>query len=229
MKKVGLIGGIGPASTLDYYMGIINGYMRKTKDINYPEIVIYSVNMTEMISNIEKDSWDKVIIQLTQAIKNLSVAGAEFAAIASNTPHLVFDEVKKQSPLPIISIVEETCKHIKEAQYQSALTIGTLFTMKSGLYSNPLKKYGIASLLPSENDQKEIYSIFYPNLENGIVIAEDKEKMLKIVSRIIKEQNADSLILGCTEFPLMIKQEDLTTPVINTTQIHIDSIVNYMI
>ena len=228
MKKVGLVGGIGPASTPEYYMGIINGYRNKTGDTHYPEIIIYSIDMTEMLSNIGKDSWDKVIAQLSHALEKLSIAGADFAAIASNTPHLMFNEIKQRSPLPLISIVEETCRFIRDAQYQRVLTIGTLFTMKSGLYTAPLKEQGVRSLLPSDKEQEEIYSLFYPNLENGIVIAEDKKKMLALLNRIISEQNADSLILGCTELPLMIKQEDLAIPVIDTTHIHIESIVNYM-
>lgn len=228
MKRVGLIGGIGPASTLDYYMGIINGCMQKAKDINYPEIIIYSINMTEMISHADKGNWTQVTAQLSHATKKLSAAGADFIAMASNTPHLVFNEVSERSPVPLISIVEETCKFVKAAQYKRVLTIGTLVTMKSGLYTNPLIKHGISSLLPSDDEQTEIYSLFYPNLENGIVVAEDKEKMLKIVNRIVKEQNADSLILGCTELPLMIKQGDLSVPVVDTTKIHIESIVNSM-
>lgn len=228
MKKVGLIGGIGPASTLDYYMGIINGYMQKAHNINYPEIIIYSINMTEMISYADKGHWDKVIAQLSQATEKLSAAGADFIAMASNTPHLVFNEVSEQSPVPLLSIVEETCRFVKAMQYKRVLTIGTLVTMKSGLYTEPLNKHDISPLLPSDDEQKEIYSLFYPNLENGIVVAEDKEKMLKLVDRIIKEKNADSVILGCTELPLMIKQGDLTEPVVDTTQIHIESIVNYM-
>ena len=205
MKKIGIIGGIGPASTLDYYTGIIDGYRKKTGSDNYPEIIIYSINMTEMITLIEKDCWGSVTDMLTSTLKRLSNAGADIAVIASNTPHLVFDEISRQSPIPLISIVEETCNFIKAAGYQRVLTIGTLFTMKSGLYTKPLEKCGVLPLLPTEDEQSEIYSLFFPNLENGIVIPEDKEKMLALVNQIIHNQNADSLLLGCTELPLMIK------------------------
>ena len=228
MKKAGLIGGIGPASTLDYYTGIIDGYRQKTGGADYPEIVIYSIDMNEMMSYIENDRWDRVINQLSKAAASLAAAGADFIAIASNTPHIVFDEVQEQSPLPLISIVEETCRFAKAAGYQRVLTIGTRFTMKSGLYTDPLKKHNISALLPSDEEQEKIHALFFPNLENGIVIAEDKEKMIKTVDRIIKAQNTDSVILGCTELPLMIKQGDLAAPVINATQIHIESIVDYM-
>ena len=229
MKKVGLVGGIGPASTPEYYLGIINGYRNKTGDTHYPEIIIYSIDMTEMLLNIENDNWDKVIAQLSHALEKLAIAGADFAAIASNTPHLMFDEIKERSPLPLISIVDETCRFIRDAQYQRVLTIGTLFTMKSGLYANPLKEQGVLSILPSDDEQEEIYSLFFPNLENGIVVAEDKKKMLALLNSIISEQNADSLILGCTELPLMIGQGDLAIPIVDTTRIHIEAIVNYML
>lgn len=228
VKKIGLIGGIGPASTLDYYMGIINGYRQKMSKPNYPEIIIYSIDMFEMLFYIENEQWDKAAMQLSEAVNNLSAAGAHFAAIASNTPHLIFDEIRRQSNIPLISIVEETCKFVTEKHYQRVLTIGTLFTMKNGLYSNSLTSQGIVSLLPTETEQRQIYSLFFPNLENGIVIQEDKIKMLELVNRIIKEQNADSVILGCTELPMMIKQGDLHVPVINTTQVHINSIVRSM-
>jgi len=111
MKKVGIVGGIGPASTLDYYSGIIQGVRAKKDDGNYPKIVIDSVNMTEMLSIINDKNWDALVNMLVGAIQNLANAGAELAAIASNTPHIVFDRVQKQSALPLISIVEATCEY----------------------------------------------------------------------------------------------------------------------
>ncbi|MDR1954804.1 MAG: amino acid racemase [Candidatus Methanoplasma sp.] len=228
MKKVGLIGGIGPASTLDYYLGIIDGCRQRASGEDYPEIIIYSINMTEMLSLIENERWDEVVVWLTQITERLSAAGADFAAMASNTPHLVYDEVNERSPIPIVSIVEETCRFVKEARYQRPLTIGTLFTMKNRLYADPLKKHGITSVLPSENEQREIHSLFFPNLENGIVVPEDKEKMLALIKRMIREQDADSVILGCTELPLMITENDLEVPIIDTVRVHIRSIVDRM-
>jgi len=224
MKKVGLIGGVGPASTLDYYTGIIEG-VREKADGEYPEVIILSINMAEIISYIEKDQWDSVILQLVRANEKLSAAGADFSAMAANTLHLVFNEVSMRSPIPMISIVDETCKYVKNSLYKRPLFIGTLFSMRNRLYSETMEKYGIASLLPSEEDQKKIHSLFFPNLENGIVIPEDKVKMLALLNNIIIEQDADSVILGCTELPLMIKPRDLPVPIFDTTEIHINSIV----
>ena len=226
MKKTGIIGGIGPASTLDYYSGIINGYRSKTGDDNYPEIVINSVNMTEMLSYVQNKDWDALVAMLVNAINNLANAGAEFAVIASNTPHIVFDRVQKQSSLPLISIVDETCKYAQSKGCEKVVVIGTRFTMSSGLYSKAFEKYNIVAVVPSEGEQATIHNIIFPTLEDGIVVPEDKQKMLEIVTALITEHHADALILGCTELPLMIKDGDIDTLILNTTQIHIDSIVN---
>lgn len=229
MKKFGLIGGLGPASTIDYYNEIIKGYMAKTSIDNYPEIIINSINMTEIISTIEKNDLNRLANILAQAVNVLNNAGANFAAIASNTPHIVFDKVSSQSSLPLISIVAETCKFAKSKAYKKVFIIGTLFTMRSDMYTNAFREYGILADVPSEKEQEEIYSLFYPNLENGIVISEDKERMLNLLREILSERKYDALVLGRTELPLMIKTNDLDIPLINTTQIHINSIVDYLV
>ena len=226
MKKVGIIGGIGPASTVDYYDGIIKGVRSKVDDENYPEVLINSINMTKMLSLIQNDCWEKLVDMLLVAIKDLAVAGADFAAIASNTPHIVFDKVERKAELPLISIVDATCKYALMKNVKKVVTIGTLFTMKSGLYSDALEKYNITAIVPSEDAQLMIHGIIFPKLEDGIVIPEDKIKMLELVNGMISEHNTDSLLLGCTELPLMIKNNDIDTILLNTTQIHIDAIVN---
>jgi len=228
MKKVGIIGGVGPVSTLDYYSGIIKGCMAKTNDGNYPEIVINSINMTEALSYISNNDWDALVNILTNAIKDLAGAGAEFAAIASNTPHIVFDKIKAKSALPLISIVEETCRYAQSKGCKKVVVVGTRFTMSSGLYSEAFKKYGISAIVPSEEQQEIIHNIIFPNLENGVVMSADKRVMIKIITELIAEHNADAVVLGCTELPLMIKDGDVDTLILNTTQIHIKSIVNYM-
>jgi len=226
MKKVGIIGGIGPASTIDYYNGIIQKCRAKAGDEDYPEIIINSINMTEMLAHVSAGDWPALTDMLLRAIQSLANAGADFAAIASNTPHIVFDAVRKQSALPLISIVEETCKYAQSQNCQKVLVIGTRFTMRSGLYTAAFERYGIIAAIPSDNQQEAIHNLFFPNLENGIVIQEDKRQMLHIISDLVAEHRADALVLGCTELPLMIKPGDVDTFVLDTTQIHIDTIVS---
>ena len=228
MKKTGIIGGIGPASTLDYYSGIISGVRTKHGGEDYPEIIIYSINMTEMLSLVSRKDWDALVTMLLAAIDSLSAAGADFAAIASNTPHIVFEQVQLQSALPLISIVDATCMQAQTKKVKRAVVVGTKFTMSSGLYSEALEKYNITAVVPTESEQEAIHGIIFPKLEDGIVDLDDKQKMLGIVESLLSKHNADALILGCTELPLMIKDSDVDTIVLNTTQIHIDSIVHYI-
>ncbi|MEA3431514.1 MAG: aspartate/glutamate racemase family protein [candidate division WOR-3 bacterium] len=113
MKKIGIIGGLGPESTIDYYRLIIDSSQKAQINENYPEMIIYSLNINEVSDMMEAEQWDKLIDLLANAIKLISKAEADFAVIAANTPHIVFDEVKTLSPIPMLSIVEETCKVIK--------------------------------------------------------------------------------------------------------------------
>jgi aspartate racemase len=226
MKKLGIVGGLGPVSTMDYYSGIIQGVRARTGDGNYPKIVIDSVNMTELLSYLYRKDWDSLTSVLVGSINYLANAGAELAAIASNTPHIVFDRVQKQSVLPLISIVDATCTYAQSKGCQKVLIIGTAFTMRSGLYAEAFEKYGITAIVPSENEQSIIHGIIFPNLEDGIVVPEDKLKMLEIINGLLMEQQADAVALACTELPLMIKDGDIDALILNTTQIHIETIVH---
>jgi len=226
MKKTGIVGGIGPASTLDYYRGIIDGFRAKSNGGSYPEIVINSIDMAEMLAYVSNGDWDALTNMLLGAIKNLADAGADFVAIASNTPHIVFDRVREKSVLPLISIVEKTCAAVRRKGCKKVIVIGTRFTMSNGFYTEAFKKDNITAIVPSENDQETIHGIIFPKLEDGIVVPEDKQKMLAIVNGLLRLHHADGLVLACTELPLMIKDSDLDTLIFNTTQIHIESIVN---
>jgi aspartate racemase len=129
------------------------------------------------------------------------------------------------SPLPLISIVEATCRFAKVKGCGRSVIIGTQFTMSSGLYSDAFSKYGIDAVVPNKEEQGIIHEIIFPRLEAGIVDPEDKQKMLELVNRLLRENDADALVLGCTELPLMIKDGDIEQTILNTTRIHINEIV----
>lgn len=224
MKKVGIVGGLGPASTIDYYKDIIDIYRNEYGDDHYPEIVIDSINMNQIINGISSQDYDSVVAYLLKSISNLEKAGATFAAIASNTPHIVWDRIVNKVSIPLISIIDATCDYIAHNNYKKVLIFVTKFTMKNGLYNNALSNRDIDWILPNEEDIEILGNLIYPNLENGIVIEEDKKKMISIAEKYISRFHADSLLLGCTEIPLMIKPNDVSVPVINTTEIHIQRI-----
>lgn len=225
MKKAGIIGGIGPASTLDYYSGIISGVRERAKGEDYPRLVIDSINMTEMVGYAEINAWDKVTEILVTSVGHLAAAGADFAAMASNTPHIVFNELNERSKIPLISIVEATCRYAAEAGCRRVIVLGTRFTMRSGLYTGALERYGIQAVVPDDWTKEEVHGIIFPNLENGLVLPEDKARLLGISNRLIDASKADGLLLGCTELPLAIKPGDVDTILLDTVKIHIDAII----
>jgi len=227
MKKFGLVGGIGPASTLDYYKGITEGYRARVGgENNYPPLIIDSLNLAEVYDLVANKQWGPFADRFVASIGNLAAGGAEFAAMAANTAHIVFDEVQRRVALPLISIVEETCRAAGARRCRSVVIFGTAFTMSSGLYTDAFARYGIAAAVPTAEEQKVIHGIIFPHLQEGIVLPEEKRAILAIARRMIAAHGADALVLGCTELPLIIKEGDLDVPILDTTQIHIDAILD---
>lgn len=224
MKKIGLVGGIGPASTVEYYLGIIKKCRTEQKGNVYPEIVIDSVNMLQHDNALAENDYDKLAHYLLRSLFNLKAAGAEVAAITANTEHIVWEMIHRKFPLPVINIVEATIREINRKGFKRVLVFGTMFTLKSKLYENALNKQGITAIIPSGNDISAIGSLIYPNMENGIIIPADKQKLVKLAEKYISEKDADSIMLGCTELPLAITHSDVSVPVLNTTEIHINEI-----
>lgn len=224
MKKIGLVGGIGPASTVEYYLGIIKKCRIEQRGNVYPEIVIDSVNMLQHDKALAENDYDKLAQYLLRSLSNLKAAGAELAAITANTEHIVWNMVHSKFPLPVISIVEATIREIKRKGFKNVLVFGTMFTLKSRLYENALNNQGITAIIPSGNDISTIDSLIYPNMENGIIIPADKQKLVKMAEKYISEKDADSILLGCTELPLAITYCDVSVPILNTTEIHINEI-----
>jgi aspartate racemase len=229
MKKAGIVGGIGPASTLDYYKGIIDGCMKASGSEHYPEVVIDSIDMTEMLGYVAAGDREGLTGLLLRAIGNLAAAGAEFAAIASNTPHIVFDAVRARAQLPVISIVEATCLEAVRLGCRRTAVLGTLFTMRSGLYTEAFERYGIKASVPDQEGQAAVHGVIFPNLENGIVLPDEKERLLEMAQALIDRTGADALVLGCTELPLAIRPGDLDITLLDTAQIHIEAIVREML
>ncbi|HWR11133.1 MAG TPA: amino acid racemase [Rectinemataceae bacterium] len=229
MQKVGIVGGIGPASTLDYYREIIAGYRMATGARDYPKIVIDSVNMTEMLSFIDGGDSAGLIDFLLASIDRLSRAGADFAVIASNTPHFVFDRVRERSVIPLISIVEATRARAAFLGLKNLLLIGTASTMSKHFYQDAFVERGISSFVPSEEGRILVHGIIFPELEEGIVRPEKKRELVALCERLIRESGADGIVLGCTELPLMLGAGDFGVAVLDTTRIHINAIVERLV
>ena len=226
MKKIGLIGGIGPESTLDYYRRIIRAFQER-KSADYPEIVIYSANLTEILKLMEGKHWDALTEWLLHRIEALRKAGAQFAAIGSNSPHVVFDAVKPRSSLPLVSIVEATCSKAQELGVKRLGLMGTAFTMQSDFFQNPFSMNGMSVVVPEPEDQNLIHRRLFTEIELGIIKDSTRAELLAVAKRMIDRHGIEALILGCTELPLILTQDEFGIPFLNTTAIHAEAMVLY--
>ena len=229
MKTIGIIGGIGPESTVDYYKEIISAFQAWYSDFAYPEIIVYSVNMNELMKFVEATNWAGLSEWLLEKIVSLHRAGAEFAAIASNTPHIVFDEIKTKSPIPLLSIVEATCDKAKEMGLKNAGLMGTKLTMEAEFYKKPFISEGISVVVPSEEDQQFIHHKLFSEIELGVFTDATRDELLLIAKKMVDGEGIDSLILGCTELPLILTESKYRIPFLNTSAIHCESIIAYCI
>lgn len=227
MKRIGIIGGLGPESTIDYYKGIINIF--RQRDLAAPEIIIYSADVNRLLELAEAREWNKLVEWLVEMVNALHNAGAEFAVIGSNTPHIVFDKVKSMSPLPMLSIVDETCKRASNMKLKKLGLMGTKFTMESDFFQKVFHDAGISIIVPMKDEQQFIYNKIISEIALGIIKNSTRQELLSIVKRMIDEDSIDGLILGCTELPLILEKDEYGIPFLKTTAIHIDSIVYYCV
>jgi len=227
MKTIGIIGGLGPESTVDYYKEIIAAFNAKYDEMAYPEVIIYSVNIDEFMRFVETKNWPGLSEWLLEKISSIHQAGAQFAVIASNTPHIVFDEIKSKSPIPLLSIVEETCNKAQEMDLKNVGLMGTKLTMAADFYKKPFVSKGMSVVVPSEKEQQLIHHKLFSEIELGIFKDSTREELLAIAKRMVDEEGVDALILGCTELPLILTESKYGIPFLNTTAIHCESIIKY--
>jgi aspartate racemase len=217
---------MGPESTLDYYREIINAFKTNEGDFNYPEIIIYSVNISEFLGYMKAKAYDKIVPLLLGKIIALEKAGADFAAITANTPHMFYNAISEKSPLPMISIVEATCRETIRRELKKPGLFGTGFTMTSTFYQEVFDRHGIPIILPDEDDREILDQKLFNEIELGIFREDTRNLLIEIIRRMVKEEKIDSLILGCTEYPLILTAENYAgIPMLNTTRIHVEEIV----
>lgn len=227
MAKIGMIGGLGPESTLDYYRLLIETYRNKTKCESNPEIIIYSIDINTLLKLVANKQWDNLVELLVNSIEVLHKAGADFGFISSNTPHIVFDRVQELSPIPLLSIVDETCNYMKKIGVKKVGLLGTKFTMQSEFYQRACNKNNIKIFVPNEKEQNYIHNKLMTEIELGNFFDETRKGLMDIIKRMIEEDSIEGAILGCTELPLILTKSEFGIPFLNTTKIHVESIINY--
>lgn len=226
MKTVGIIGGIGPESTVEYYRLIIASYREQKQDGRYPSILINSIDLKKVLDLIGANEFAKVTEYLVGEVQKLARAGADFGALASNTPHIVFDALRQQSPIPLVSIVEATCEAARALGLKRVGLFGTRFTMQGRFYPDVFSREGITLAVPEPDEQAYIHEKYMSELVHGIVLPETRERLLTIVDRLKERQGIQGLILGGTELPLILRDvRDRGIPFLDTTTIHVKRIV----
>ncbi|PWT93090.1 MAG: hypothetical protein C5B55_05195, partial [Blastocatellia bacterium] len=183
MKTLGLIGGIGPESTVEYYHLLIDGY-RERADGTYPSIIINSVDLKRLLAWMAVNELDKVADYLSVEIDKLARAGVDFAALASNTPHIVFDELQSRSSLPLVSIVEAACRKVKALGLKTVGLFGTRYTMRAEFYPQVFARAGLTLVTPSVDEQSFIHDKYMTELLNNKFLPETREQILVIADEM---------------------------------------------
>ena len=230
MKTLGIMGGLGPESTIDYYGKIIALYRERTGDGSYPQFIINSINMKKGLDFMEANNLAGMANYLLEEIGKLARAGATFGLISANTPHIVFDEVALKSPISLISIVEATCAAAQARKLKRLALLGTRYTMQATFYPKVFSLEGIELFVPGPEDQTYIHDKYLNELVSGKFLPDTRANLLAIVDRMKEKHDIDGVILAGTELPLILRdREHNGIPFLDTTQIHCEAAVTEML
>lgn len=225
-KKIGIIGGLSPESTVSYYLHITRAYVKRFGDYGYPEIIIYSVNLENYHRWREEDRWDLVAEDLIASAEALERAGADFGLIATNTMHKVFDVVQSAVDIPFIHLIDATAAKAMELGLKTLGLLGTRFTMDDGFYHDRLAQHGLHAITPKPDDQKMIHRVIVEELVQGRFLERSKAEYVRIIDALAG-LGAEGIILGCTEIPLLVGQNDSSVPLLDTAVIHADAALEF--
>ncbi|MDE7400353.1 MAG: amino acid racemase [Oscillospiraceae bacterium] len=226
MRKLGLVGGMGPESTVPYYHDIVYGVQERVGKNYFPNLTVESVNVFDVLRLCGEQKYDELTDYLFQAINNLAKSGADFAALSANTPHIVFDKLQELSPIPLISIVESACKEAEKRNLKKIGLLGTIFTMTEDFFKQPFSRRNIEIVVPSDAEMGYVNQKISSELEHGIIKEDTLESFTKIISRMQTEENIEAIVLGCTELSLLLNDKNSPVPCLDTMQIHIRDIIN---
>ncbi|MEI3614561.1 aspartate/glutamate racemase family protein [Pseudogracilibacillus sp. SO30301A] len=222
-KTIGIIGGISAASTLQYYKKLTALYYERYQDYYYPEILIHSLDFQYFTDLENEKRTQEYIDYISIKVRGLERAGAKVIIMAANSPHSVFKEIESRSNVPMISIVDSTALKSKEKHYKKLLLTGIKYTMQSSFYHETFKQYGMKVITPTEDHQDEINSMIFDELVIQHFYKNTKDRF----NEIINSYNVDAIILGCTELPLLLSNDDSRIPLLDTISIHVEKTLDY--
>lgn len=224
MKTVGIVGGLGPESTVDYYRRILKGWEREDPS-TAPPIVIDSLDVRRALRLVESDR-PALIEYLLASLRRLAGAGVDFAVMTANTPHIVFDELVARSPVPLVSIVEVCAEEAQQRGLGRLALLGTRFTMEAPFYPAVCARYGIDVVPPNDEDRAWVHERYVGELLRGEFRDDTRRRFISLVNRLRKAENIDGVILGGTELPLLLPTPVIAdVPALDTTALHVAAIV----
>jgi len=230
MKTAGMIGGLGPESTVDYYRLIIARYRARKPDGGYPHLIVNSLDVDHGIALLNSARLGDLTDYLTAGVELLARAGAHFGFMAANTPHIVFEEVQRRSQIRLLSIVRAASAHARALGLKRLALFGTSFTMRGSFYQEEFEQAGIALVRPKESEQEIIHRKYIEELLNNRFLPETATVILSIAQRMINEDGVEALVLAGTELPLLLRNSSVQgIEFLDTTVIHVDAIVDELL
>ncbi|MBR6154445.1 MAG: amino acid racemase [Treponema sp.] len=208
MKKIGLVGGTGPESTLMYYKELNSRIDKITDGKNMPEIIIESVDFRRAWDYVSSGKYERLKEYLSEKVHSLKKAGAEVISLTAVTMHIVFDELVKDTGVSLISIPKAVCKEAKDKGYKKILLLGTIFTMEQDYMKNDFRDAGIEVFIPDENDRNLVAKRIFEELELGIVRESTLREFQNIINKMRNQYGIEAVVLGCTELPLLLNPEN---------------------
>jgi len=225
-----MIGGLGPESTIDYYRSIIARFRARTQGRGYPHVIINSLDVDRGIALLDAGKLDELADYVSGGVESLVRGGADFAFIAANTPHLVFDEVQGRSGISLLSIVRATSEYAKSQGLKKVGLFGTGFTMKATFYAEEFQRAGIVLVRPTESEREFIHRKYIGELLNNKFLPETRAQILRIAERMQAEDGVEAIVLAGTELPLLLRDSGSSAvKFLDTTAIHVEAIVDQLL
>ncbi|HJA47276.1 MAG TPA: amino acid racemase [Candidatus Limosilactobacillus excrementigallinarum] len=223
MQKLGLIGGTGPESTVIYYRKICQRVYQDTGSL--PPLNIESLSVYKVLQFSGNHEFNELVDYLACGVNNLEKSGVNFAALTGITPHVVFDQLQAKVDLPLVSMPAVLCEYAKERQHKRLALLGTAPTMSQHFVQDAFKGSGISIIVPQKDERSYIGEKIEKELEKGIVKEKTQQRLKQIVERMINDDKADGIILGCTELPLAFNGLQLPVETLDAMEIHIQELV----
>lgn len=227
MKTLGIVGGIGPESTIEYYRFILEGYRARVPDGSAPHLLIDSIDVNRAIAMLDANDLAGLTNYISASLDRLVRAGAEIALIAANTPHLVFEEVQQRAPIPLLSIVQAACDHARLLRFKRLGLLGTGFTMRARFYPDVFARAGLELITPRADEQAIIHDKYIHELLRNQFLPETRNALVEIIERMRNDERIEAVILAGTELPLVLRgAEPKGLAFLDTTMIHVRAAVD---